>query len=477
VTFPAEITTQQRRRVVIVGGGLAGIAAAETLSSPESASQFDVLLLESRPQLGGRATSYIDRETGETIDNCQHVSMRCCTNLQRLCRQLGIADAFQTESQLEFIAPDGTQTSFNADPLPAPFHLTRAFLRLPYLSWKEKICFALGVRSLARASANELRGRSFADWLREHHQSDSLIQNVWDVVLVSALSESLDRIDAAYARKVFVDGFLAHAEGWKVEIPKIDLDELYSIRTVSALSQRGVTVRNRARVTEIHFKENRGTVVLNDGESIDADHVILAVPQHQVSSLLLNEPALQDLIAKCQQIETAPISSVHLWYDKPVMPLSHAVLVGRLGQWAFNRGERALQGTQTHYCQVVISASRQLKEQTQEDVIQKIDRELQEIWPTDARLVHSRIITERRAVFSVTPGIDQLRPAQQTSLPQLQVAGDWTQTGWPATMEGAVISGYLAAENVCRHYGLEAGFVQPGLPVSLFSRWLLGVKS
>ena len=470
---PAQ--SDSRIPVTIVGGGLAGIAAASALSS----GPFDVTLLESRPQLGGRATSYVDRETGETIDNCQHVSMGCCTNLRHLCQRLGLQDAFQTESTLYFVAPDRTVTRFAADPLPAPFHLTRSFLRLPYLSWKEKRLFAKGVQALARARAEDLTGRNFSEWLETHGQTESLKKQVWEVVLVSALSESLNRIDAAYAQKVFVDGFLAHAHGWNVEIPRIDLDELYSQRARPALEQQGVRIRTESRVTGLTFTERDVTLQLSQAEPLTAQKVILAVPHHQVCSLLPDQEPFQDLRNRCEQLESAPITSIHLWYDRPLMSLPHAVLVGRLGHWVFARGERTLRGKPAWYYQVVISASRMLKEWTQAEVTDRIHRELQGIWDEQgsSSLRHSRLITERRAVFSAVPGVDALRPDQQTPHPSLLIAGDWTQTGWPATMEGAVISGYRAAESLSQQLGLTLNSVQPGLPVSVFSRWLLGVKS
>ncbi len=459
-----------RYPVVVIGGGLAGIAAATALAS----GHIPVTLLESRPQLGGRATSYVDRESGETIDNCQHVSMGCCTNLRHLCESLGLNDAFQTESRLDFIGPDGTCTPFTADSLPAPFHLTRSFLRLPYLSWKEKWRFALGVRALAAARPEQLQGKSFAEWLREHHQTDALMQNVWEVVLVSALSESLDRIDALYARKVFVDGFLANSQGWKVEIPRFNLDELYSIRVSSSLRNHGVTVHTQSRVSRVVPTDHGAEVTLADGSILLACDVVLAVPQHQVASLVEGVDSLKGLVTQSQQLESAPITSVHLWYDRPLTDLQHAVLVGRCGQWLFNRGIRLLSGRETYYYQVVISASRQLRQLSQDEVIQILDGELQEIWPgAGARLIHSRMITEKRAVFSALPGVDQFRPVQQTNAPNIQVAGDWSQTAWPATMEGAVISGYLAAENIFRRHGQIQKFVQPGLPVSALSRLLL----
>ncbi len=458
--------------VAVIGGGLAGIAAAWGLSR----AGLKVVLLEARAQLGGRATSYVDSATGEVIDNCQHVSMGCCTNLRFLCEGLQIDSAFTREERLYFVAPHGRITPFAADPWPAPLHLTRAFLRLPYLSCSEKVRFSLAVRTLARTPAAQLRGQNFKAWLREHGQTENLIRNAWEVVLVSALSESLDRIDAAYARKVFVDGFLTNREGWQVEIPVAPLDDLYGRLTTQRLASQGVDLRLGARVERFACKEDQvQAAILRDGGEIRAEEFVLAVPQHQIAGILPEHPALEGIRRQAEQIETAPITSVHLWFDRAITELPHAVLFGRLSQWLFSRGVRQLPGGPAHLYQVVISASRQLKEQAQADVIQTVRGELAGIWPAvnDAALIHSRMITERRAVFSATPGIDALRPAQQTPLGNLQLAGDWTQTGWPATMEGAVRSGFLAAENILHRHGRDASLVQRALPVSPLARWLL----
>lgn len=460
---------------VIVGGGLAGIAAAAALA----AHQVPVLLLEARAQLGGRATSYTDRETGETIDNCQHVSMGCCTNLQTLCRMLGLEDAFRREQTLYFVSPLGLITPFSATRWPAPFHLFSAFLALPYLDWNDKYLFARGVQALAQAKPAQLQGVCFADWLREHSQTERLIRQVWEVVLVSALSETLDRIDAAAARKVFVDGFLSHSRAWEVEIPVVDLEELYSRRTRQALQQQGVEVRPGTRISAVKpFSAGNLLLHLPDGSTMSAADVIVAVPQHQLGSLISDIPELSTLTAQAEQMESAPITSVHLWYDQVLTTVPHAVLVNRLSQWLFNRGMREIHQQNAQYLQVVISASRELAGESQEEIIRKIDAELRAIWPENQpRLLHARMITERRAVFAVTPGIDALRPEQQTALPGLQVAGDWTRTGWPATMEGAVISGFKAAENVLARRQIPDACVQPGLPVALLSRWLLGIRA
>lgn len=479
------------RHTVIVGGGLAGLAAAAALAERGGR----VTLLEARAKLGGRASSFVDAETGETIDNCQHVSLGCCTNLTHFCRTVGIDSLFRTEERLTFIGPDGSEAVFDESPLPAPLHLLPAFRRLNYLSAREKRLLASGLRRLAawgRKSTDESlpasitsgarseASGSFEAWLIANGQTPELRENFWHVVLVSALSESLDRIDVGHARKVFVDTFLANRAGWRVQIPRVPLDDLYGRPVEDWLRSRGAAVRLSAGVRGVEVSDGVATeVVLRDGDRLAADDVILAVPQFRVLSLLPESLRAEPSLAAIAQLETAPISSVHLWFDRPITELPHAVLVGRLSQWMFNGsaifGRTDEDGT---YCyQVVISASRGVKAMLQEDAIQNVLEELGAIWPAarSARVLRSRLVTEQRAVFSPTPGVDRLRPSQQTPISNLQLAGDWTQTGWPSTMEGAVRSGYLAAENVLARQGRAERLVQADLPVARLSRWLLGI--
>lgn len=471
-----QLDSTNRGKVAVVGGGLAGIAAASALVRHGVA---DVFLFEARQQLGGRAGSYLDQETQERIDNCQHVNMHCGTNFRQLCAHLDIADRFQTQKELHFVSPDGQVSPFREGWLPAPLHLSQAFLRLPYLTLNEKMRFAQGVRALARSSTEQLVGVSFKEWLLSHGQTEQLIRRVWEVVLVSALSETLDRIDAAYARKVFVDGFLANREGWRVDIPDLSLDELYATRGAGVLQSQGVTIRLNSRLKSISISEGHvSSLTFTEGESFEVDQLVLAIPQHQVSKVLAGIPQLDETLSKLDQIETAPISSVHLWLDRKICDLPHAVFVDRFSQWMFSRTHNSSSSNYEshagHYYQIVISASRNLDEMSREQVINDVLKDLTDVWPEakDAKLLHSKIISERRAVFSVTPGIDALRPAQQSSLDNLQLAGDWTQTGWPATMEGAVRSGYLAAGNILKKYGVDDSPLAADLPTAAFTKWL-----
>lgn len=509
----APISPPPSDRVLIVGGGLAGLAAATGLA----AQGVPVTLLESRDRLGGRASSFVDPESGETLDNCQHVSMGCCTNLQHFCQTIGVADKFRVEDRLAFIDPEGRTSDLSASPLPAPLHLLPSFAGLKYLTWGEKGRLALGLRALARCKPTDA-SQSFLDWLRAHGQSDRTIERFWEVVLVSALSESLDRIDISHARKVFVDAFLRHRDSWRVHVPTVPLDELYGPPVIEWLRQHGSDVRTLTAVRRLHGDLRRiEAIELRSGERLRVDDVILAVPHHRVLDLLPNDVAAHPSLAAIARIESAPITSLHLWFDRPITELQHAVCIGRLTQWVFARRGAAphwalvnghwslaidassapnpspmtndkspmtnprLHDSQSptpfFACQVVISASRSLKGRSQESIRDQVLEELRSIWPAarEAQLLHWRMISDQRAVFSVTPGIDALRPVQQSPVPNLQFAGDWTATGWPATMEGAVRSGYLAAENILRSRGLLSDLLQPDLPTAWLSRIALDV--
>lgn len=469
-------------RIVIIGGGLAGLAAAVGLAGRGHA----VTLLESRPRLGGRASSFVDQATGTAIDNCQHVSMGCCTNFRHFCRTVGIERFFRREPELYFIGPEGRADVFSANRLPAPLHLLSAFRRLSYLSLRDKVRLASGLRALARVRNAHQCDEPFDRWLAGQQQTPAAIERFWQVVLVSALSESLDRISVGHARKVFVDAFLANRDGWQVEIPTVPLDELYGQHLTRWLEDRGVTIRLQAGVERLELQQDRiAAVVLRNGERLEAEQFILAVPRHRVPDLLPEGLRSHPQLAGVAQLESAPIASVHLWFERPVTELPHAVLVDRLSQWVFNRtmlmsGPPACEGgsgNTGHYYQVVISASRHLAGRSQEETIAEVVRELTAIWPAtaEATLLHARQVTEHRAVFSVRPGVESLRPPQQSPIANLQLAGDWTCTGWPATMEGAVRSGYLAAENVLAHLGTPQRLLQSDLPVSWLAKVLFGL--
>ncbi len=463
--------------VAIVGGGLAGMAVATALCQ----RGLHVELFESRRVLGGRAASFEEKQTSQYVDYCQHVSMGCCTNLQQFCRQVGIADLFRRERTLHFIAPDGRQSDLTAARwLPAPLHLAIALGRLSYLGLRDRIAVARSLLKLARQH-NPTDEQTIAQWLHVEGQSTTAIDRFWKVVLVSALGETLDRVSVRYARKVFVDGFLANTQGYEVLIPQLPLREVFSERIVPWLEARDAKVHLGTPIREIvgDAKSVRG-VRLPDGSLHQADVVVAAVPLRRCRDLFPRQLAAElTWLDGLERISSSPITGVHLWFDRPITSLPHAVFVDRLSQWMFNRGAQPIAANdhrQTHYCQVVISASRQLASRDREDIAQQIAAELRSAWPAarDAQLVHWRVVTDHDAVFSVDCNVDRYRPAQQTAIPNLVLAGDWTATGWPSTMEGAVRSGYLAAEAVLCSLGRDEPILVDDLPRGRLAKLVCG---
>jgi len=263
---------------------------------------------------------------------------------------------------------------------------------------------------------------------------------------------------------------------------------LYGRRLVDWFAAQGAELTLQAGVEQLEMTESRvSAAVMRDGTRVPGDDFILAVPHHRAADLLPEPLAAHPSVKAFTALESAPISSLHLWLDRPITDLPHAVLVDRLSQWLFNRSKisevspaEPSEGgaTEGHYYQVVISASRNLGGLSQDEVQRQVLDELGEIWPAarEAQVLHRRLVTEHKAVISVTPGAEKLRPAQQSPVENLQWAGDWTRTGWPGTMEGAVRSGYLAAENILRRRGQITTLVQPDLPTAFWSRWLWGLE-
>jgi squalene-associated FAD-dependent desaturase len=434
------VGTVSRPTAIVIGGGLAGLAAAARLARHD----WRVTILESKSRLGGRAGSFTDPTTGELIDACQHVSMGCCTQFAEFCRTVGIDHLLAPQKTLYFMTRDRRVSRFKADPLPAPLHLARSFLSAHFLTLGEKWKLARGLSRLVHEPADH--DPPFLPWLQTHRQTQRTIDRFWSVVLVSALNESIERIGLKYARKVFRDAFWSDRRGFEVQIPTVPLDRLYGPELQQWLAAHHVEVRLNAPVTQFSFRARAiESATLRTNETLSADAYITAVPFDRLlslspSDLVDREPTFANL----RNLELSPITSVHLWFDRPITELPHVVFVACVSQWLFNRGN--------NYVQIVVSASHQFRGVRADDIQNRILDELNAMFPnlSAAKLLRSKVVTEHAATFSPVPGVDQWRPGPVSPIENLFLAGDWTATGWPATMEGAVISGNNAAAAVLR---------------------------
>ncbi|HTA47085.1 MAG TPA: hydroxysqualene dehydroxylase HpnE [Bryobacteraceae bacterium] len=434
-------------KVAVIGGGLAGLASAAALGS----AGFDVVICESRNFPGGRATSWpVGGEDAEMIDNCQHILLRCCVNLLDLYRRLGVAGKIRFHREFFFIEPGGRMSLLKRGMLPAPAHFFGSFAKLKFLTLRDKQSIARAMRAIPRErrSRSDLDRITMLDWLREKRQTEGAIERYWRQVLVSAVNEELDRMAAAHGFQVFWLGMIARSNSYEMGVPDVPLRELYDEKSLAAAGN--VRIEHRAAVTSIGIRDNRICGIQTAQGPIEADFYVSGLPFERL------QPLLPDLPIEWQAFTHSPITGIHLWFDRPITNLPHATLLDRTIQWMFNKSEG-------RYIQLVVSASRNLLETPRNEIIDLAVRELAEFFPAakEAVLEKAQVIKEVRATFSACPGMESIRPGPSTPLTNFFLAGDWTRSGWPATMEGAVRSGYIAAEAVTAAAGKPQRFLLP----------------
>jgi squalene-associated FAD-dependent desaturase len=471
------------KSVIVIGGGLAGLAAGVALAE----AGWRVRLFEQRPFLGGRATSYVLPD-GEHVDNCQHVTFGCCTNLEDFYTRVGSGNKIKYFDRLLLLDPQGRRGEMRAGILPAPFHMTGSFLTFAPLALKDKLSIAWAFYSILKSGGHppdldEPGGISMLEWLRRRKQTPAAISRFWRVVLVSALSEELDRIDARYGVDVFWKAVLSNRNAYRMGVPAVALAELYDGCRAAIEGKGGGQVVLRAPVRGIMIENAAVTGVRFDGEREErADAYVFAVPHGAMDELLPAsakqiDPSLENL----GHLKDAPITGVHFWFDREVMEEPFITLLDTTTQWIFNKtllyGPVSGNGknvTNAQYLQLVISASHDLLQNARQEIIDLCLKEVRHALPAarEANLLKATVIKEAAATFSPLPGVDRWRPKQGTRIRGLFLAGDWTDTGWPATMEGAVRSGYLAAEALLRVAGTPQQFLKPDLAVDgLVSLW------
>lgn len=455
--------------VIVVGGGVAGLAAAVALAGAGA----KVTLLERRPYIGGRAYSYDHPAIEETIDS-QHVVLGCCTNILDLCRQAGMADTIRWYDELTFLEQGGRRSVLYPGNLPAPAHQAISFLRAPMLSLRDKVGIAAGLSRFLRGYPAQ-DTESFAAWLKRTGQTDRAIRHFWEPVVVGALNDSFERCSVKYAGKVFHESFLRSAAAGRLGIPAAPLSEFFA--PIAEFARRnGVAVKLKTGVESIEQTIDKRWLIYADGQPYTASSVILATDFKQTQSLLAKLQPSTDaglgLGGDFTKFIPAPITTIHLWYDRDVTDLDHAVLLDTRIQWMFAKSRiRRWPAERGSYVELVISASWPELKMGREQILSSALQEIEQFFPAvrQTKLLKSGVLKEARATFSVSPGLDAFRPNQTTQWRGLYLAGDWTETEWPSTMEGAVRSGRLAAGALM---GDSARFMAQETPASGLMRWL-----
>jgi len=462
-------STNQKPTVAVIGGGLAGISAGSALAD----AGYHVELFERRPYLGGRASSYELPGTGEVVDNCQHVLLGCCTNLIDFYRRLGVENQIRWYDEITFLLPDGRASTLKPSWLPAPVHTGLSFLASPVLDWKDKLAISRALLALMPALPAD-SGEDFQSWLLRHGQTRQSIDRFWAPVLISALNDELDHVSVRHAALVFRDSFLKSAEAGRIGLPAVPLSQLYG-EADAYIQARGGRVHLRASVDSIQADDD-GVGVCVSGDEVRADFAVLATPFNGVAKLLPGTPEMQSLREQACHFGSSPITGIHLWFDREITPLEYAVLLERTIQWMFQKSKilntRRESGETGSYLELVVSSSKTLVDKSRNEIIDLAMRELAEFFPAarEAKLTKATVIKEVHATFSPTPGSDAYRPSHTSPWPRLFLAGDWTATGWPSTMEGAVRSGYGAAEALAAANGGSPKFLVADLPAKGFMR-------
>jgi len=438
---PTSPKTTPAPRVVVIGGGLAGMAAAVAIES----AGLPVTLLEARATLGGRAGSFTDHQTGQPLDSSQHLLLGCCTNLISFYRRIGAAHLIRWERTIHFRDSAGQHDLWAMPGLPAPFHLAPSMAFFAALSIRQRLSLFRAMLSILRLPPEALPSLAditFGQWLDEHAQSSPLIDRFYTPLLISALNEQPRRANAAYAIRVFQTAMLSHASGYHLGLPACPLSDLYR-----NLPCRDIRLSTRARGLRFSGQTITG-VELQNGQLLTADAFVFAINHHTLRKWVPPELAARDeRLAHLDNLESVPILGAHLWFDRAIMAESHAALLDGPLQWVFrkDREGRALLG--------VISAARQWTDRPRVRCLAAFEDQIRRLFPAagNASLQRGLIIVEKRATFSPLPGVDRYRPQQSpppAGIENLFLAGDYTHTHWPATMEGAVRSGYLAADAV-----------------------------
>jgi squalene-associated FAD-dependent desaturase len=433
----------------VIGGGLAGITASIALAETGA----DVTLLEARPRLGGATCSF--SRDGLTVDTGQHIFLGCCSAYRGLLDKLGMAGhaPMQDRFDVTVLAPGGKKARLRRNALPGPLHMLAALGRYPFLSLTERMSVsrpALAMRFVNPANPATDKQR-FGDWLAAHGQTERSRRLLWDLFSVSSLNIAGDDASLALAAVVVKTGLLGKNNAADIGVPALPLGELHGDAGATLLGKLGARVALGAKVTAIEPRDGGGYLVRlgpETDEDLTADAVVLAVPHEKAAPLLPPGALPERTVAAWEGLGASPIVNVHVIYDRPVMDLPFVAAVDSPVQWVFDRTRISGMDRPGHqYLAISLSAADQYADTPVAQLQEQFVPALAELFPAarDANVAEFFVTRERRATFRQAPGTAALRPKAATQRPGLVLAGAWTDTGWPDTMEGAVRSGLAAA--------------------------------
>jgi hydroxysqualene dehydroxylase len=429
--------------VIVIGGGFAGLSAATALA--ERGAQ--VLVVEARPALGGRATAFTDPATGERVDNGQHVLFGCYHETFRFLRRIGAEGHVRVQHRLavDMIDRAGRWSRLACPALPSPLHLLAGVMTWNALGWRDRLSAMKMRAALSDARGGPLRSAggpaaTVREWLIQNGQTARLIEMLWEPLAVAALNQPIDQASAASFAAILRPMFGRNLRNAALALPARPLDEMYALPARTYIEQRRGLVRLSSPATI------RGHHVLIRNERLTAPAIICAVPWHALSDLFPEPPAaLGRVLDAADRTDASPIVTVNLWFDRVVMDRALVGLPGRTLQWVFDK--RAVFSEKASHLSLISSGAEAVIARSNQELIDLAMAEVSEALPAvrSASLLRAVVVREKKASFSVAPG-QPPRPLTRTGVPGLLLAGDWIDTGLPATIEGAVISGHWAAD-------------------------------
>ena len=439
------------KKVVVLGGGLAGLATARSVLD----LGYDVTLVEKRPFLGGRAYSFYDPQAEGEVDNGQHVFLGCCTYYRDFLRALGAEDqAFIQKTFRADVFLNGKKGVLSSTPMLGPLHLMPSFIRYPHLGLKDKLlvayCFIRAKLTDRVKNAQALDRETFYDWLKRHRQSERAIVNLWNLIILPALNDDVRQVSADMALMVLQQGLLSKPSDAAMGMARVGLTSLAGEPGRRFIEERGGTLALGKAVRTLAMTDGLVSgAELSDGQVVKGDYYVSALPYDEIARVLPNGAADDPFFTRISELSSSPIIGVHIWYDRTVMDQEFVAFLESPVQWVFNRTR--IQGSDSgngQYVCISVSGAWDFVDRPKEELRELFATEMARLFPAaaDAKIERFLVVKQPEATFRPVPGASALRPPQVTPIPNLFLAGDFTETGWPSTMEGAVRSGVFAAQ-------------------------------